>query len=234
MEAKLLQSMDVTGGSFELLLAVMAGSTVVLLLGTGWVGKKWKLPVGLAATVTFVSALYYYQARGIWLDAEQMPVIYRYIAWLIAMPVQVVALYFFINAIGTLRYGLFWRLLIAALIMVLARYMGQVGYLYPVLGFLIGVVAWLYVLGEVFFGRLGELNTNSGDEIVRTGFFWLRLIVTVGWGVYPLCEFVANFGGSMTEGDLSIVYNLADLVNQMAFGMIILAVALNESYSARG
>jgi len=233
MEAKLLQSTDVTGGSFVMLLAVMVGATVFLLLGTGWAGKRWKLPIGLVAITTLTSVLFYYQAQELWFSAGRIPVIYRYAAWMVTIPIQVMALYFYINAVAPLKYGLFWRLLIAAIIMVLSRYMGQVGYLYPVLGFLIGVVAWLYVLGEVFFGKLGEVNAASATHMVKSGFFWLRLIVTIGWGVYPLCEFVANFRGSMLEGHLSIVYNLADIVNQVAFALIILAVGLVESTSNR-
>lgn len=233
MEVKLLQSTDVIGGSFGLLLAATIGAAVLLLLGTGWVGKRWKLPVGLAAIVMLVSALFYYQAQGVWLASGHLPVIYRYMTWFITMPVEVITLFFFITATAPPPYGLFWRLLVAAVIMVLTRYMGQVGFLYPVLGFLIGIAAWLYVLGEVFFGRMSEINNSRGSEAAQRGFFWLRLIVTVGWAVYPLCDFVANFGGGVVEGKLSIVYNLADLVNQVAFGMIILAVAIIESAANR-
>ncbi len=233
MDLKLLQSTDIIGGSFSLILAGTAGATVLQLLGTGWVARKWKLPVALAAIVTFVATLYYYQSREVWMAAGQMPVIYRYIAWMITMPVQVVTLYFFIGALGPLPTGLFWRLLVVAVVTVLARYMGEVGYMHSTLGFLIGIAGWLYILGEVFFGKLGEINARSGNETTQSGFFWLRLIVTVGWAVYPLCNFVASFAGGVDEGRLSIVYNLADVVNQIAFGLIVLTVAMRDSASAR-
>lgn len=233
MQAQLLESTDVVGGSFELLLAATIGATVLLLLGTGWVGKRWKLPVGLSAVAVLVSALYYHQATAMWVASGHIPVIYRYMSWFVTMPVEVLALYFFIGVTSPPSYGLFWRLLIAAIIMVLTRYMGEVGFLYPVLGFLIGVVAWLYVLGEVFFGQLSEINNSRGSETVQGGFFWLRLIVTIGWAVYPLTDFVGKFGGGVVEGKLSLVYNLADLVNQIAFGMIILTVGVIESVTNR-
>jgi bacteriorhodopsin len=75
--------------------------------------------------------------------------------------------------------------------------MGDVGFMNATLGFLIGIAAWLYILGEIFFGKLGEINAKSGDEATQTGFFWLRLIVTVGWAVYPLCNFIASFAGGV-------------------------------------
>lgn len=233
MDAKLLQATDVIGGSFSLMLAASVGTTALLLLGTGWVARKWKLPVALAAVVTLIASLHYFQAREVWLATGQMPVIYRYVEWLLTMPVEVLALFFFIEALAPLPYGLFWRLLVVAVIVVISRYMGEVGFMHPTLGFLIGIAGWLYILGEVFFGRLSEVNARTGSETVQTGFFWLRLIVAVGWAVYPLCNFVATFAGAAGEGSLSVVYNLADVVNQIAFGLIILTVAVKESGPTR-
>jgi bacteriorhodopsin len=233
MEFKVLQSTDVTGGSFSLILIGMLGTTVLLFLGTGWVERKWKLTVALSGIVTLLSAAQYLQEYSAWLQTSQMPVIYRYMGWLITVPVQVLALYFFIGAIQAPPIGLFWRLLVVAVVTILARYMGEVEFMNPTLGFLIGIAGWLYILGEIFFGKLSEINTKNASETVQTGFFWLRLIVTVGWAVYPLCNFVASFAGGVDEGRLSIVYNLADFINQITFSLIILTVALKQSAPGR-
>ena len=106
MEFKLLQSTDVTGGTFSLTLLGMLGATVLLFLGTGWVEKQWKLPVALAGIVTMLAATQYVQefAAGY---TGQVPVIYRYVDWLITVPVQVLALYFFIGAVQAPPMGLF-------------------------------------------------------------------------------------------------------------------------------
>jgi sensory rhodopsin len=233
MEAKMLQSTDVTGGTFSLALVAMLGTAVLLFLGTGWVAKKWKLPVALAGIVALMATAYYFQAREVWLAARQMPVIYRYIDWLITVPIQVVTLYFYMATVARPPVGLFWRLLVVAIVMILARYMGEVGFMHPTLGFLIGIVGWLYILGEVYFGKLGEINSKSASETVQIGFFWLRLVVTVGWAIYPLCYFISSFAGGVDEGTLSIVYNLADFVNQILFALLVLFAAVKESASSR-
>lgn len=233
MNTKLLQATDIASGTFSLLLVTTVAATVLLVMGTGWVSKKWKLPVALAGMVTLVSALHYFEASQLWQASGQMPVIYRYIAWFVTMPLQVVALYFFIGAMAPLSTWLFWRLLVVAVVMVLARYLGETNLMYPTLGFLIGLVAWLYILGEVFFGRMGEVSAKSANFSVHRGYFWLRLIVTVGWAVYPLCYFVAGFAGGVAENKLNIVYNLADLVNQIAFGLTILTAAMKDSGANR-
>jgi sensory rhodopsin len=233
MSTKLLQATDVASGTFSLLLVATLAATVLLLLGTGWVSKKWKLPVALAGLVTLVSALHYFEAGQLWQSTGQMPAIYRYIAWFVTMPLQVATLYFFINAMASLSTWLFWRLLVVSVVMVLARYLGETNLMYPTLGFLIGLVAWLYILGEVFFGRMGEVSAKSANLSVHRGYFWLRLIVTVGWAVYPLCYFIAGFAGGVADDKLNIVYNLADLVNQIAFGFTVLTAAMKDSGSNR-
>ncbi len=233
MSTKLLQATDIASGTFSLLLVATLAATVLLLMGTGWVSKKWKLPVALAGLVTLVSALHYFEASQLWQASGQMPAIYRYIAWFVTMPLQVATLYFFVGAMSSLSIWLFWRLLVVSVVMVLARYLGETNLMYPTLGFLIGLVAWLYILGEVFFGRMGEVSAKSSNLSIHRGYFWLRLIVTVGWAVYPLCYFIAGFAGGVAENKLNIVYNLADLVNQIAFGLAILTAAMKDSGSNR-
>ncbi len=229
MSVKLLEATDIASGSFALILIAMVAATVLLIMGTGWVTRKWKLPVALSGMVTLATALHYVPSYEVWLATGQMTVIYRYVGWFVTVPLQVVAMYFFIRAVRPLSVALFWRLLVAAIILVLARYMGEVGFMYPTLGFLIGIAMWLYILGELFFGRMSEYNGKQASGVVRRGYFWLRLILTIGWAIYPLCYFIASFAGGVEMGKLSIVYNLADFINQIAFGLAILTVAVRES-----
>jgi hypothetical protein len=46
--------------------------------------------------------------------------------------------------------------------------------------------------------------------------------------------FISRFAGGVEGPKLSIVYNLADLINQIGFGLAILTVAVKDSaYSSR-
>ena len=87
---------------------------------------------------------------------------------------------------------------------------------------------WLYILGEAYFGTMSEKMAAHGSDPARRGYFWLRLIMTIGWAIYPLCYFIATFSGSVGPADLIVTYNLADFINQIAFGLIILAVGMRE------
>ena len=134
------------------------------------------------------------------------------------MPLQVLALFFFAARCGEVSVGLFWRLLVVSVLMVFVRYLGEAGYMHATLAFLIGLVFWLYILGELFFGRMDAVIAAQPAKACAARYFWLRLIVTVGWAIYPLGNFITSFGGYDDGGALSVAYNLADFLNRMAFG----------------
>jgi bacteriorhodopsin len=197
------------------------------------VSPRWRLPVALSSLVPLVGVLHYGLSSLVWLQAHDMPVVFRYADWMIAAPIQVLTLYFLIQTVENTPTGLFWRLLVASVAMVLARYMGETDLLYPTLGFLIGLILWLYVLGELYFGRMAEINAQSASDPVRLGYFWLRLIVTVGWALYPLSYLIVRLGNGADVAKMSVIYNLADLINQIAFVLAVLATAINDSAHSR-
>lgn len=227
----MLQSTDIAGGTFNLVFVSMVGASVLFFVGAFWVAGKWKTPVTLMCAVCVIAALDYFDMREVWIASKQTPIIYRYVDWMVTIPLQVVTLYFFIGALATLPIGLFWRLLVVSVVMMLARFMGETGLIYSTLGFLIGLAGWLYVLGEIYFGELSEANSNSGTESSRLAFFWLRLIVTIGWAIYPLSDFVGSYAGGIGDASLDVIYNLADFANKIAFGLTILAAAVKNSVS---
>ena len=233
MNASPLLPLDVASATFLLMTAAMAATTVLLLSAGYWVSPRWRLPVALSSLVPLVGVLHYGLSTLVWLWAHDVPVVFRYADWMIAAPVQVLTLYFLIQTVSNTPTGLFWRLLIASVAMVLARYMGETDLLYPTLGFLIGLLLWLYVLGELYFGRMAEINAESASDPVRLGFFWLRLIVTIGWALYPVSYLIVRLGNGADVARMSIIYNLADLINQITFVLAVLATAISDSAHSR-
>lgn len=228
-----LMPLDVASATFLLLTAAMSATTVLLLMSSHWVSPRWRLPVALSTLVPLIGVFHYALSCLVWLRMHDMPVVYRYVDWMIAQPLQVLTLYFLIQTITSTPTGLFWRLLIASVAMVLARYMGETDLLYPTLGFLIGLILWLYVLGEAYFGRMAEINAQGGSDPVRLGFFWMRLILTIGWALYPLAYLIVRLGSGADAARLMVIYNLADLINQIAFALALLATAINDSAHSR-
>ena len=60
----------------------------------------------------------------------------------------------------------------------------------------------------------------------------MRNIVTVGWAIYPLGYFLGYLTGAEAgsqDNMLNVVYNIADVVNKIAFGVIIWTVATSQT-----
>lgn len=224
---------DLTAASYSVALFGLGATSVLLLYGVSWVHRGWKVAVLLCAIAALIGVGADYEGRAAWIATTKAPVIYQYVGWAVSIPLQVIALYFFANQASRQSIGLFWRLIVVSVLMVFVRYLGEANYMHATLAFLIGLVFWLYILGELYFGQMDEAVSKSPHDAVRRGFFWLRLIVTIGWAIYPLGNFITSFGGYQDDSALSIAYNLADILNRMAFGAAVLTSALAESDGKR-
>ena len=215
--------------TFWLISMAMVAATAFFFLERDRVAGKWKTSLTVAGLVTGVAAWHYFYMRGVWVTTGDLPMVLRYIDWLITVPLQIVAFYVILAAVTTVAVGLFWRLLVAALIMLVFGYCGEIGVLNTTLAFVIGLAAWLYIVYEVFAGEASQVNAGSGNAAGQAAFNALRLIVTVGWAIYPLGYAVGYFGGGIDTGSLNLIYNVADFVNKIAFGMVIYVAAVSDS-----
>ena len=215
--------------TFWLISMAMVAATAFFFLERDRVAGKWKTSLTVAGLVTGVAAWHYFYMRGVWVTTGDLPMVLRYIDWLITVPLQIVAFYVILAAVTTVAVGLFWRLLVAALIMLVFGYCGEIGVLNTTLAFVIGLAAWLYIVYEVFAGEASQVNAGSGNAAGQAAFNALRLIVTVGWAIYPLSYAIGYFGGGIDAGSLNLIYNVADFVNKIAFGMVIYVAAVSDS-----
>lgn len=229
------ETTNLTAASFSVAIFGLAATAVLLLIGTTWVSRAWKLPVTLCALAALVGAAAAWDGRLALAAAGDgaVPVVYHYVGWAVSQPLQVMALFFFACAAGRVGPGVFWRLLVVAVLMVFVRYLGEAQYMNATLAFLIGLVFWLYILGELYFGRMDDAVHAAPGDGMRRGYFWLRLIVTIGWAIYPLGNFLTSFAGITDTGAIAITYNVADILNRMAFGIAVLATGVVASEEAR-
>ena len=129
----------------------------------------------------------------------------------------------------TVAVGLFWRLLVASLVMLVFGYLGEAGMMAVMPAFIIAMAGWLYILYEIFAGEASKANAGSGSVAGQKAFKALALIVTVGWAIYPIGYAVGYLGGGVDAASLNLVYNLADFVNKIAFGMAIYVAAKSDN-----
>jgi bacteriorhodopsin len=230
--AKTLESSDFVGISFWLISMALVAATAFFFLETQRVAGKWKTSLTVSGLVTLVAATHYFYMRDVWIATGSTPTVYRYIDWLITVPLLITEFHLILSAIGRASSGIFWRLIGSTTGMLVAGYVGEAGYVGVWPAFIVSMLFWFAVLYEIFAGEASKAAAGDAPASVQAAYKTMRLIVTFGWAVYPIGYFVGYLtGGNPADsmGMLNIVYNFADVVNKIAFGVIIWSVAVSET-----
>jgi len=223
-EKGFLNPHDAVAISFWIISISMVAATVFFLTEATVVHYHWKTSLNVGALVTLVAAVHYFYMREFWVQIHGSPILYRYIDWSITVPLQMVEFYLILAAVQKNISGMmFWRLLIGTCVMLAAGYSGEAGFVNAWAGFIVGLCGWGFILWEIIGGEAGQVAA-SGDhvnEYVKASFNTMRFIVTVGWSIYPLGYFFGYLMHGVNDDALNLVYNLADLVNKIAFCLAI-------------
>jgi bacteriorhodopsin len=226
----LLAENDYVGMTFWLATSIMLASTVFFFIERSDVAGKWRTSMTVAGLVTGIAFWHYLYMREAHLQGE-VTTVFRYIDWLVTVPLQIVEFYLILAAVTAVTSILFWRLLGASLVMLVFGYLGEAGLMDVTLGFIIGMAGWIYIIYEIFAGEAAKLSEGSKNAGGQFAFNTLRYIVTIGWAIYPIGYFLGYMSGSETTdfGTVNIIYNIADLVNKTAFGVAIWIGATMDS-----
>jgi bacteriorhodopsin len=232
MKDMMLNPADLVGLSFWIISAAMVAATFFFFMERDRAEGKWKTSLSVAALVTGIAAIHYFYMRDVWLFTGASPTTFRYVDWILTVPLQIIEFYLILSAIAVVRASLFWRLLVASVVMLVFGFFGEIEAINVWLAFLISMLAWLYIIYEIFVGEASKISAANGTEASKKAFNALRLIVTVGWAIYPI-GYVMGYVGGGSENALNIVYNLADFINKIAFGVVIWAAATSSSGSSK-
>ena len=208
--------------SFWLATAIMLASTVFFFVERSDVSVKWRTSLTVAGLVTGIAFWHYLTMSQLAVKGES-PVVYRYVDWFITVPLQIVEFYLILAAVSLVSSKLFWKLLVASLVMLIGGFVGETcGDVYETGGFIVGMIGWVAVLYLIFIGDAAKASTESKNEASQFAFNAMRIIVLVGWSIYPI-------GYWLDDASLNVVYNIADLVNKTAFGLMIWIAAKKDS-----
>ena len=234
--------------SFWLVTAAMLACTVFFFVERDQVSAKWKTSLTVAGLITGIAFWHYLYMRGVWADSQTSPTVFRYIDWLLTVPLQMVEFYLILAACTSVAGSLFKKLLAGSLVMLIAGFIGELNgtasfaasleatgtgvYSGVMVPFVIGMLAWLYMIYELYMGE-GKAAVSTASPAVNSAYNAMMLIIVFGWAIYP-AGYAAGFlmGGGAYADNLNIIYNLADFVNKILFGLVIWHVAVKESASA--
>ena len=214
-------------------MAMMAAS-VFFFFELNNVPQKWRTSVLVSGLITFIAAVHYYYMRGYNLETGESPVFFRYVDWILTVPLMCVEFYLITNKAGA-KAGLLWKLIFASVVMLVTGYIGEAIYGQETQSWIWGLIsglAYFYIVYLVWFGEVATLASNAGLAVSKAvkslGWF-----VLVGWAIYPIGYIAGTAGGlfgfRMFEGlSMDIVYNIGDAINKIGFGLVIYALAQSD------
>ena len=221
---------DPVGVSFWIISMAMVASTAFFFLERDRVSGKWKTSLTVAGLVTLIAAVHYYYMRDVWVGSGESPTVFRYIDWLLTVPLQMVEFYLILAACTNVAGSLFKKLLGGSLVMLVGGFLGEAGIWDVTIAFVVGMAGWLYMIYELYAGE-GKAAVKTASPAVNSAYNAMMLIIVVGWSIYP-AGYAAGYlmgGEGVYAQNLNLIYNLADFINKILFGLIIWHVAVKES-----
>ena len=227
-----LDPSDFVGISFWIISIAMVAATVFFLMESLRVKGKWRTSLVVGALVTLVAAVHYFYMRDVWVSTGASPTVFRYVDWIITVPLQIIEFYLILAAVGAVAGNVFWKLLGASLVMLIFGYLGEIGAMNVWLAFAIGMAGWIYIIWAIFAGDAQE-KLSEAPEGVQSAFKAMRLIVLVGWSIYPLGYVYGYATEGVNDAALNGIYNIADFINKIAFGLMIWSAATSSRKTAK-
>jgi bacteriorhodopsin len=217
-------------------MAMMAAS-VFFFFELNTTPTKWRTSVLVSGLITFIAAVHYYYMRGYNLETGDSPTFFRYVDWILTVPLMCVEFYLITKKAGA-KQGLLWKLIFASLVMLVTGYFGETIYRgSSVTWGVISGAAYFYIVYLVWFGEVSKLAQTAGPQVAKAT-KTLAWFVLVGWAIYPLGYILGTPGGlfgiqlvadpAAASHYMDIVYNIADAVNKIGFGLVIYSLSRTQ------
>jgi bacteriorhodopsin len=222
---------DYVGFTFFVGCMAMMAASAFFFLSLSQFDKKWRTSVLVSGLITFIAAVHYFYMRDYWGAFQESPTFFRYVDWVLTVPLMCVEFYLILKIAGA-KTSLLWRMIILSVIMLVTGYMGEV--LFPesaaLWGFISGV-AYFIIVYEIWLGSAAKLAKTAGGDVLVAHKI-LCWFVLVGWAIYPLGYMLGTDGwytSFLGKGSIDVVYNIADAINKIGFGLVIYNLAVKST-----
>jgi sensory rhodopsin len=219
-------------------MAMMAAS-VFFFFELSTTSTKWRTSVLVSGIITFIAAVHYYYMRGYNLETGESPTFFRYVDWLLTVPLMCVEFYLITKKAGA-KQDLLWKLIFASVVMLVTGYVGEAIYPTETQSWVWGAIsgaAYFYIVWLVWAGDVAKL-AKSSSPAVASAIKSLGWFVLAGWAIYPLGYILGTKGGlfgmqlvqdtAAASHSMDIVYNIGDAINKIGFGLVIYLLSRNE------
>ena len=221
----------------------MLAASVFFFIERGSVDKKWKMSLLVSALITGIAAVHYYYMRDYYLGTGDSPTFFRYVDWILTVPLMCVEFYLLTKLAGA-KKSLLWKLILASTWMLVCGYIGEAFVTeqpieaqrgWSVQWGVLSTLGYLYIAYTVWFGEVANLAEASKSEVIKKGVRYLAWFVLVGWAIYPIgymCMPGGWLSAYMSSENIDVWYNLADAINKIGFGLVVYTIAVGETNKA--
>jgi bacteriorhodopsin len=246
--------MELTIGQYSLVynmlsfaIASMIFSGVFFVLARDRVAPKYRISLVVSTLVVGIAAYHYLRIFGSWEAAyvleggnyvasgKPFNDAYRYVDWLLTVPLLVVELLLVMGLTGAKKEGMLTNMVIAAFLMIALGYPGElitdetsVMGMRGLWGFL-STLPFVYIVYTLW----NELGAAAAEKEGKTAVLYrnIRLLLLATWGFYPIVYMAPFFGweGASTQVAIQVGYSVADVLAKAGYGVMIYAIAKSKS-----
>ena len=174
--------------------------------------------------------------RDFWAETGTSPTEFRYIDWILTVPLMCVEFYLILKAFGA-KMDLLWKMIAYSLWMLVFGYLGETAFRdQSAIWGAVSTIGYIGIFYEVWFGSAKKLSQGSNDPILQKAFNTLAWFIFAGWAIYPIGYMTIPtdglLSGVLDPRSLDIIYNIGDAINKIGFGLVIYSLAVNSSSKA--
>ena len=229
----------------SLAIAAMLSSFVYFVLARNEINLRYRGAVTAGAMVVLIAGYHYFRIFNNWVEAYNIDpasggyapsghpfnAAYRYIDWMLTVPLLVVELVIVLGLSRKETASLIFKLAVASFLMIVLGFVGE-GHrddasVFSARGLwgTLSTVPFLYIL-VVLLAQIRASMARSSEQVS----ILLRntaLLTLFTWGFYPIAYMAPFFhlDKAVTEVSLQAGYSLADITAKCGYGLLIHAIA---------
>jgi bacteriorhodopsin len=233
---------------FSFAIATMFASALFFLNARAQVGQKYRLALLVSAIVVSIAGYHYFRIFNSWdaaytlqngvytLTGEPFNDAYRYVDWLLTVPLLLV------EAVAVLALPvkeakpLLIKLAAASVVMIATGYPGEISsdLVTRIIWGTVSTIPFAYILYVLWVELSKSLvrQPEAVQSLVRN----MRLLLLLSWGVYPIAYLLPMLGitGTSATVGVQIGYTIADVLAKPVFGLLVFAIAVAKTKVDQG
>lgn len=229
--------------AFSFAIAAMFSATLFFLNAQAQVGEKYRMALLVSAIVVSIAGYHYYRIFNSWDEAYSLQNgvytltgapfndAYRYVDWLLTVPLLLVETVAVLALSGKDSRPLIVKLVAASILMIATGYPGEISQVIKtrLIWGAVSTVPFAYIIYVLWVELSRSIERQPAD--VKSLISNMRLLLLFSWGAYPIAYLLPVFGISGTTATVGVQvgYTIADFLAKPVFGLLVFAIAVSKT-----